>query len=455
MNRFANILLLRIFLIAASAVLVGYGLWGASAGRGAWVALGGVLLLVQGAALYRHVTVANRKLTRFLESVRFSDFAVAFKADDTLGKSFQELNQQFNEVLEAFRQTRAEKEANLQYLNTVVQHVSVGLLAFDGTGHVELVNQAALRLLGIYRLRQIEELHGLHPQLLGLVQTSTGSSPQVYRTDKEQEISVRTTAVRLRGRQITLVSLQNIRSELQQKEVESWQNLTKVLRHEIMNSLTPVVSLVSTMRHIVDAELTVANPDPEAVSDLREALGTIEQRGINLMQFVEAYRQYTTIPAPRMDTVSVDELILSVVKLAQADATKHLVRLDYPRRTTGLFVQADSGQVEMVLINLVKNALESVVAVAKPVITLRAEANDANVMLTVTDNGPGIAPEALDKVLIPFFTTKKTGSGIGLSISRQIIQLHGGTLQLFSGDWGCRVEVCLKAAVEKEQRVER
>ncbi len=446
MNQFTARLALRIVLLVGTTALVGYGLWGQASGGLAWAVVGIGLLLYQGFSLHHYVTIANRKLTRFLESVRYSDFAISFKADNDLGGTFSDLNHQFNEVLEAFRQTRAEKESNLQYLNTVVQHVGVGLLAYDVTDQVELVNQAALRLLSIYRLRQLSELQAVHPNLLSLLQTTATGAPVVYRTAQEQELTVRTTSVRLRGRQITLVSLQNIRSELQQKEVESWQNLTKVLRHEIMNSLTPVVSLVATMRHIVETELGESAANADAFTDLREALATIEQRGVSLMQFVEAYRQYTTIPAPRMEAVSVDGLLNNVLQLVQTDAVRHQVQLKFPPVPTLLYAMADGGQVEMVLINLLRNALDSVVAVLNPVIRLDAQTADGCVVLTVTDNGPGIAPEALDKVLIPFFTTKKTGSGIGLSISRQIIQLHGGWLHIDSGDWGCRVQVGLKIA---------
>ena len=207
-------------------------------------------------SLYRFVTSLNRKLTRFLESVRYSDFAVAFRADSNLGPSFHALNDQFNEVLDAFRQARAEKEANLHYVNTIVQHVSVGLLTYDAAGQVELVNQTALRLLGIYRLRTLNDLNATHPELSELLRSAKASpTPISYQTGADGELSVRCTAVRLRGRLVTVVSLQNIRTELQQRELEAWQNLTKVLRHEIMNSITPIVSLAGTMRDIVETDL--------------------------------------------------------------------------------------------------------------------------------------------------------------------------------------------------------
>ena len=391
--------------------------------------------------LYRYVTSLNRKLTRFLESVRYSDFAVAFRADSNLGPSFYELNDQFNEVLDAFRQARAEKEANLHYVNTIVQHVSVGLLTFDATGQVELVNQTALRLLGIYRIRTLNDLNATHPDLAEALRASTASpTPVSYQTGTDGELSVRCTAVRLRGRLVTVASMQNIRTELQQRELEAWQNLTKVLRHEIMNSITPIVSLAGTMRDIVETDLVpLVSPDrdamqspktaafvAESVNDLRDALTTIEQRGAGIMQFVDAYRHFTTIPQPVFSDVPVEPLLRTVVQLAQSNAPQS--QMSISAASPNVAIRADAAQIEMVLLNLIKNAVESLGKATTPVIRLEAEAIGPRVVIRVTDNGPGIEPEALEQIFIPFYTTKKTGSGIGLSLSRQIMQLHNGQL---------------------------
>ena len=402
-----------------------------------------VLELIVSINLYRYVTSLNRKLTRFLESVRYSDFAVAFRADSNLGPSFHELNDQFNEVLDAFRQARAEKEANLHYVNTIVQHVNVGLLTFDAAGQVELVNQTALRLLGIYRLRTLNDLNATNPDLAELLRAATASpTPVSYQTGTDGELSVRCTAVRLRGRLVTVVSMQNIRTELQQRELDAWQNLTKVLRHEIMNSITPIVSLAGTMRDIVETDLVplvtpslgsnqeqslaVSSYVAESVNDLRDALTTIELRGAGIMQFVDAYRHFTTIPQPIFADVSVEQLLRNVVQLVQANALKPAITIKVSSPNVAIY--ADAAQIEMVLINLIKNAVESVGKTQIPTIQIDAEAVGPRVVIHVADNGPGIEPEALEQIFIPFYTTKKTGSGIGLSLSRQIMQLHNGQL---------------------------
>jgi len=451
MNRFAIGIGWRIALIVLLTVALTYFYLQGSTGLVLFPLF--IAELVLSVNLYRFVTSLNRKLTRFLESVRYSDFAVAFRADSNLGPSFHELNDQFNEVLDAFRQARAEKEANLHYINTIVQHVSVGLLTFDSAGQVEMVNQSTLRLLGTYRLRTLSDLSTTHPDLVNVLKAaSTSPTPVSYQTGTDGELSVRCTAVRLRGRLVTVASLQNIRTELQQRELDAWQNLTKVLRHEIMNSITPIVSLAGTMRDIVETDLVpiaeaslalepqlsesdkaisaLLSPSffASSVTDLRDALMTIEQRGAGVMRFVDAYRHFTTIPQPNFAEVSVAHLLRHVVQLVQANNQKHAITILTNDVSPNLAIRADADQIEQVLINLLKNAVEILDETPDPMIRLEAITDGPRVIISVSDNGPGIEPEALEQIFIPFYTTKKTGSGIGLSLSRQIMQLHGGQL---------------------------
>jgi signal transduction histidine kinase len=401
-----------------------------------------VVGLLLAANLYLYCTNTNRKLIRFLESVQYSDFAISFRSDNTLGPTFRDLNGQFNTVLEAFRQARAEKEANLHYLNTLVQHVNVGLLSFESSGRVELVNQTALRLLGVYRLRTLADLQATQPDLHSWLLANAGAAVATYQGGPQGELTVRCTSVRLRGRLVSVISLQNIRSELQQKELESWQNLTKVLRHEIMNSITPIVSLTGTMRDIIEVDLLGKDDAPAedlsptalgALNDLRDALSTIENRGQSIMRFVDAYRSFTSIPQPKLTEVSARELLMGVANLAQPDLNREGVKLTVVVPSPVPMLLADAGQVEMILLNLLRNALESF---AKPTpgaaIRLEASVVDTHTILAVIDNGPGIEPEAIEQIFIPFYTTKKTGSGIGLSLSRQIMQQHGGSLTVAS-----------------------
>jgi nitrogen fixation/metabolism regulation signal transduction histidine kinase len=382
--------------------------------------------------IFTYTTSINRKLARFFESVRYSDFTVKFRSDNKLGKSFEEVNQQFNGVLEAFRQARAEKEANLHYINTIVQHVNVGLLSYDSSGNIELINNAAFRILNIYRLRNINELSKTnHAGLYDILNNISSGSKALYQTSNEKQISINAATVSLRGRVIKLISLQNIQSELQQKELEAWQNLTKVLRHEIMNSVTPIVSLASTMREIIELDLSAKDDIQETVSDLKEALFTIENRSKGIMNFVNAYREFTSIPKPKFEETNSKELITQVLNLVQPQLKEKQVVLKTDFKED-FELLADTEQIEMVLINIIKNGVEAVENRLNPQIRIRTYEIDEQKIIEIADNGSGIEPEALEKIFIPFYTTKKTGSGIGLSLSRQIMQMHGGNLKVSS-----------------------
>ncbi|MBC7627720.1 MAG: histidine kinase, partial [Ferruginibacter sp.] len=213
-----------------------------------------VLIIYRGVELFHYSNSTNRKLTRYFDSIQYDDFSIKFSSDNTYGKSFQELNQQFNKVLESFRKIRAENEANLHLVNTIIQNVQTGLLLYDQYGRIELSNSSACKLLGFYRLKNITELKTNHLELAEKL-LSTTDKHFLYESTNGLQVSVNVVGIRLKGQIKNLVSLQNIQPELQQKEVEAWQNLTRVLRHEIMNSLTPILSLIGTMKHIVDKEL--------------------------------------------------------------------------------------------------------------------------------------------------------------------------------------------------------
>ncbi len=391
----------------------------------------GIVIIYRGANLFQYANSTNRKLTRFFDSIQYDDFTIRFSSDNTYGKSFQELNRQFNKVLDAFRNIRAENEASLHLVNTIIQNVQTGLLLFDAFGRIELGNNAACKLLGFYRLKNIAELKKNH----GVLATKLVSGTEkhfLYEGPGGVQLSVNIIGIRLGGQVKSLVSLHNIQPELQQKEVESWQNLTRVLRHEIMNSLTPILSLIGTMKHIVDKELPPNATDNGAKEDLQEALQTLESRGTGMINFVDAYRSFTTIPSPVLSEVNIEQLVQRVMNLFANEENPAGIKFRYSH--TGKHnIHADGEQLSMVLINLIKNAREALLQKAGGLITVKTSLSENQLLLIeVTDNGAGIEPEAIEEIFIPFYTTKKSGSGIGLSLSRQIIQQHGGTIKVLS-----------------------
>jgi len=386
--------------------------------------------------LFRFTSQTNRKLTRFLESVKYSDFLSGFASDNKLGKSFRELNTAFNEVLEAFRNTRTEKEEHWQYLNTIVQQVRTGIVSFDLDGEVQLMNTIAKRFIGIAGLKNINELVDKNPKLYqALMEVQSGKS-SLYKSGNEYLLTLQATELRIRGNTVKLVTLQNIQTELQKQELDAWQNLTRVLRHEIMNSITPISSLTSTLREILDHDMT-KNEDHyelliEGAEDLREGLTTIENRSKGLIKFIDAYREYTSLPQPKIKSILVESLLEKVAQFMKPELKKTTIQFGFNCESEFITIQGDEEMIEQVLINLIKNSIEALESIPNASIKLIGRIQDNSVIIEVSDNGPGIIPEAIERIFIPFFTTKKTGSGIGLALSRQIMQMHNGSLSVKS-----------------------
>lgn len=395
-----------------------------------------LIILGQFVELYRFASQTNRKLTRFLESVKYSDFISGFANDNKLGKSFRELNAAFNEVLEAFRKARTEKEEHWQYLNTIVQQVRTGIISFDPEGQVQLMNANAKRFIGIANLKNVHELADKNPKLYEALMDVQSGKSTLYKASNEFLLTLQATELRIRGNTVKLVTLQNIQTELQKQELEAWQNLTRVLRHEIMNSITPISSLTSTLREILEQDLIKKENNyelkSEGAEDLREGLNTIESRSKGLIKFIDAYREYTSLPQPKIKNIRVKDLIEKVAQLLKPEFKKTSIQFSYKSDSEYLTIQADEEMIEQVLINLIKNAIEALENSPNAKIELTGTYNDSSVIIEVTDNGPGIIPEAIERVFIPFFTTKKSGSGIGLALSRQIMQMHNGSLTVKS-----------------------
>jgi len=397
----------------------------------------GFIILFQLFDIIRFVEKTNRKLTRFLESIKYSDFSSGFAYDNKLGRSFRELNRAFNEVLEAFRQARAEKEENLSYLHTIVQHVSTGLISFDQEGNIGLINTTAKRFLQAPQIHNIAELKPINPELFRQLNELKPGHKSLMRKSSDVSLAMHATELRLRGNTFKLVALQNIETELQQKEIEAWQNLTRVLRHEIMNSITPIASLTETLSQILKEDLVNKNGgsyiEKESIEDLSDGLNTIENRSKGLVRFVDAYRDYTSIPKPKFTIVPIKKMFSHINNLLKMEMESLGIEFKMSLTPDNLEITADRELIEMVLINLIKNAKESIVEINEPRLELRARLDsDQRVIIEVKDNGPGIIPEAMDRIFIPFYTTKKDGSGIGLALSRQIMQLHNGSLNVKS-----------------------
>ena len=387
--------------------------------------------------LIHYVNSINQKLARFLDSIRFGDFSSSFTSDSKMGSSFKEVNFAFNEVMEVFKQTRAEKEEQMLFLQVIIQHINTGIISFNAEGKIGVINNAAKQLLQIPQFRNISDLGRLSPTLLKEVLEMKPGQRTSYKVSPSLFLIVQSTSLKMGGQSWTLLSLQNINAELQSNELEAWQNLTKVLRHEIMNSITPISSLVESLRTILDEDSFVQQEGmlikKDGFQDIQEGLDTIANRSKGLVNFVNAYRDYTNIPEPKKEWIKAKTLIEDVLGLIKEELKSKEVFVKTEFRPEELEILCDPDQINMILINLIKNASESMLKQADRRVIIRAiSQGDLGTIIQVEDNGPGIVPEALERIFVPFYTTKKTGSGIGLAISRQIMNLHRGSLTVES-----------------------
>jgi len=400
-----------------------------------------VILLVINLIGYAEKT--NEKLARFLGAIQYSDFSSSF-TDTDLGSSYKELNEVFNSIIDKFKKERSERQESLRYLETVVQHVGVGLIAFNNHGEVKLFNVAAKRMLNLPVLRHADSLNEIHPNLYrSVIQLRPGNKKLVVfeRQNHTHQWAIHSTEFVMRGDNYKLVSLQNISSELEEKEMEAWQNLTQVLAHEIMNSITPIASLSETIYTILDNQIQKGNENStignETLNDVEEALATIKNRSYGLMKFVQSYRNFTQIPDPDKINIQAGKLISRVMNLMRGEFEKKGIRVNVNLNPEDIFLFADPQLLEQVLINLLKNALRAVKNSDNPEITCTAYYNeDGEVRIDIRDNGPGIPKKLFDKIFIPFYTyrddSSEKGTGIGLSLSRQIMRLHNGSLTVKS-----------------------
>lgn len=399
----------------------------------------GFMVVMQAAMLIKYIERTNRDLARFLGSIKYSDFSATFSGG---GKSsFGELNEAFNDVVSEFRNARAEKEEQYHYLQTIVQHVGHGLLAYDSKGNVDIINNAAKRLLNVPRLKKIRDFAPKYQPLIEVLLKIRSSEKELVKIESEDEfmqLAVYATGIKLRDKAVTLVSIQNIESELSEQELESWQKIIRVLNHEIMNSVTPITSIASTINDLIkESAMSVDNGfislSAESSEDIKNALATIEKRGKGLVKFINSYRNLSNIPKPEFQVFPVSELFDRVTSLLRDRLEKQNIDFRRSVEPESLELTADKELLEQALINLILNAADAVDGNNSAKIELKSQLDEkGRVLIAVEDNGSGIDQDAIDKIFTPFFTTKKDGAGIGLSFTRQVMRLHKGKVSVKS-----------------------
>ncbi|WP_162340328.1 sensor histidine kinase [Cyclobacterium salsum] len=395
-----------------------------------------ILTFVQLILLIRYAESSFKKVRQFLDNIKQNNYATVYPVKFD-GTETDDLHIEFNAILAKLKEDQIEKEANFHYFRTVFQHLSIGLITFESDGSVQILNTAAKRMLNIDKLSHIQEIASINKELHHAIENlRTGGSEliKIAHPDGIMQLSVYAIELVLRDVKFKLVSLQNIQSELEEKEMEAWQNLIRVLTHEIMNSIAPISSLAATISSDIKSKMRQKETvEMEELRDYQMGLSTIEKRSEGLINFVSDFRSLAHIPFPKFSAIKIRELFDQMDLLLQNQLESQDVKLEKQITPEDLLLFADSSQIEQVMINLTQNAIHAVENLPDKKIYLRAFIDDnGKIIIEVEDSGKGIEEEALNKIFIPFFTTKKKGSGIGLSLSKQIMRRHKGNIQVKS-----------------------
>lgn len=399
--------------------------------------LGGFVLLIfiiQVLELIQFLNRTNQKIAFFFDAVRNDDSTLNFP-ENTGNKSLSELNASLNNVNELIKNIKFDLQEQEQYFKTILEHVSIGIITFNERGNIFLSNTTARKLLNHEHLTHINQLMQVDKKLFNAVKELKPGDRQLVSFNNKQEVvqlSLKSTLFKTTQDNFQLVAIQDIKSELETRELESWIKLIRVLTHEIMNTVAPITSLSQTILSYFK-NLDGKVPDEKIIANTIKGMEVINERGAGLISFVETYRKLTRLPQPDKKPISVGELFEGIITLINYEPKNKQVKLEREVVPPDLEIMADKKQVTQVLINLLKNALEALSNNENGKIMLKAEINEnGRVQISVTDNGPGISEDVMDKIFVPFFTTKESGSGVGLSLSRQIMQLHGGSLKVDS-----------------------
>jgi two-component system nitrogen regulation sensor histidine kinase NtrY len=418
----------------------------------AWLAISGAyyagltiaisLFCLSAFELWQFISKTNRELSRFLDAARYADFSQRFNFSG-IGAGFSELGEVFTGILENLRKLRSEQETERRRLKALVEHVPVPLLSIHQDDSITLQNNAARRLFGTSAVSRVGDLvqfgSGFHK---AVVEAVPGNRELVtfVNDGMEQQMTLASSEVVVNASRELLVSLQDIQSELDFMQAEAWQDLVRVLTHEIMNSITPISSLARTANDLADdlaERLDDESPVRDDITDIQSAVATVARRSDSLTQFVNSYRQLTRLAPPEKERVPIADMFDHVGKLAVAEWSDDRVDLNIQTTPKGLEVLADRDLLEPILLNLLRNAWQATAEIAVPQISLTANLNRrGHVVIEVSDNGPGVAADITRKIFVPFFTTKKSGSGVGLALTRQVMIAHRGYVILGESETG-------------------
>ena len=394
------------------------------------------VVIYQVVDIYRQQRKAQAELDQFVESIHYRDFSRYFDVKDAPSE-IQTLRQGFNEINSTFKVISKEKETQYQYLQKILELIDTGILSYDdGSGEVVWMNESLKRMLQLPYLKTVHSLarrdHGLYTDILALKPGETNIS-SAHLEKSSFKILLSATAFQTEGRVYKLIAFQNVNEALEETESKAWQKLLSVLTHEIMNSVAPIASLAETLKNRLQQSASELNNESGIVDDMELGIETIKRRSEGLLKFAETYRNLNKITTLNIQKIFVRDLFENLLQLMQPTLEAKNIEIETILREMDMQLEIDINLIEQVMINLVVNAIEAVKEKANPRIVLSAFAGaNRRPIIRIGDNGSGMTPEVLEKIFIPFFSTKKSGSGIGLSLCKQIMMLHKGSIQVQS-----------------------
>jgi two-component system, NtrC family, nitrogen regulation sensor histidine kinase NtrY len=431
-NYFNFALIWRWFLMIALALTIGL-LWGSEV---RWEVIAALIVaeIIVSWSFIRFFNQTHRNIQYFIQAVKNEDSSILFP-DRGGGRVLDELHRGLNELNQIIKEKNIRNRMNERYFSEILLHIGTAVVVFNKNGFVINTNQAALRLFGLHtftHLRQLDKADKGLSKIFGHISTYNGKSVLMKKGSETIQLSVRSSVIQLRDETITLATFQDIRGELENKELDSWVKLIKVLNHEIMNSLAPVTSIAQSLESAWQ-ERNGEQPDPVLVDQTVNGLNVIGDRGQALMRFVESYRMFTRMPELKLTYVGIHSFFDRLSILTSPLKENHHIQIKFLPCESDFQVCMDEQLMVQVIINLIKNAIEAMEGVDHPRVEISCQpVQGKNAEIRVTDNGKGIPDEIKEEIFIPFFTTRAQGTGIGLSYSRQILIAHGGSIHFRS-----------------------
>ena len=403
------------------------------------ILFGSIILLVAvyiSVNLYEFLKKSQMEVKQFVEGVQYRDFSRHFDVKHAPAE-VQDLRQGFNDINSAFKVISLERETQYQYLQKILELVDTGILSYEiETGNVVWMNESLKKLLKVPYLKAIQSLDKRYPTLCShIVDLKPGESTvtDIHIDRNLLKILISATAFQTNNKRYKLIAFQNVNEALDETESKAWQKLLRVMTHEIMNSVAPISSLADTLKNRLQHSSELIDDETGTLEDLSLGMETIKRRSEGLLKFAQTYRNLNMITAPNLQKFYVKDLFKTQHRLMQPTLQQKNIDLELILKDPELQVEADINLIEQVLINLLLNAMEAVKETPNPKIILTAnKSENGRVAIKIVDNGSGIEDEVLDKIFIPFFSTKKSGSGIGLSLCKQIMMLHKGNIHVQS-----------------------